>query len=91
MVKINGNLYKSPSNRIHLLGKGEMGGKAKGLLFLDQAAEQVRGFSIPKTLVVSADFFGLPAQPANNPTSVQALPDVKIAADDENGLGMIYL
>src|SRR3989339_59433 len=54
--KISPGLYRSVSGRVHIVGEGNIGGKAEGLAFLDQ-----NNFPIPgRTLFVADDFLGLP-------------------------------
>ena len=67
------NLYRSESGRIHLLGKNE------GLLFLDQARDEIGVYQVPHTLVVCDDYFNLPVQSVKHPQEIQGLNRTKIA------------
>lgn len=63
-----------------MLGDGQVGGKAEGLLFLDRSAAQIPGTRLPeRTLVVCNDFFGINQQSADDPLPIEELGGEKIA------------
>ena len=62
-------LYKSASDRVYILGNGNLGGKSEGLLFLDTVCDSdSMRFSVPPiNLAICDDYFGLPGKPVISP------------------------
>lgn len=76
---VSPGLYGSPSGNFHVLGSGHIGGKGDGLIFLDQARQEVTGYDTARALVVSHDWFGIAEQPLGNANPLAFLDDTKLA------------
>lgn len=60
--QVRQDLRRSESGRVHLLGKGALGGKGEGTLVLDHARHKgmVSGYSVPRSLVLCESFSANP-------------------------------
>ena len=76
-----GNIARSQSQRVHAVGPGAVGGKGAGTIFLDQVEHQqlVSGYSVPRSVILCNDFFGVDLQPIDNPAQIGALDPRKMA------------
>jgi len=84
--QIRSGLYRSASERIHLLGSESVGGKGEGLLVLDN--QKQAGFDLPRLLIICSDFFSLPHQQSAGVVPIATLKAEKVSEliDTINGL-----
>ena len=76
--RVKPSLYRSQSGRVHLLGLGQVGGKAGGTIYLDKMSLDM-GYRTPgHSLVVCNDYFGLPPQPVKTPVKINQIAFAKV-------------